>query len=517
MFFQVPRRRLQKVADAFYSFAALDRVMPWPAKLTEQVAEALCEPSLSNPLSKLLLDQGVLSQNDPEDELFPLTRFGESRWANSRHGQSLAESTAQSVTVLDGLSWSELRRLPEGGLIYLGDQGGGFWAGRTLTDDGKIPCARCLMIRYLSGRQASPLLYRALLEGATVAFEHTLPKLDLSSPKVISWSPKGLIEVDEVLPLPDCPDCLTQSRVRTLSVNPFSPVPRLTSQEANHSARLGQLIWLCGCETVGHGGAHDDDFERGRARAVNEALERYAAHFLPPEAKGGEVVFQSSKGPCPFRLQAALLREPGSLSTGLACRDSLEEAVSDGLSEVCERDALARFWLDLQERHCSLVKLETRSVNGLELEIWQVDSYHQPTVLCIGRTETGIVTGSACGPDPRAKALTECLQNATYLASTSERGLSVPPESFEEHMRAYWTGRYRLPSLQPYQVERLTPRPLPAAVYYRDLTPPDLQRLQRHAVRVLVPGLLLLPMSHHDWPAILGKTRKPPAQPHPFG
>lgn len=518
MIFQVPRRCLHKVADTYYSFAALDRVMPWPTALAGQIAQTLGEPTLSDPLTRLLLDQGVFSQSDPKDDLFPLTQVGENGWCNSHRGQSLAATTSRPVTVLDGLSWNELAHLPHSGaLLYLGDRGGGFWAGRTMTEDGKIPCARCLILRYLSGRQASPVLYQALLGGATVAFESQPPEIDLSSPRLLCWSSKGVDEVKEVLPLPDCPRCLERSSLRTLSVDLFSPITRISSQGKNHSARLGQLIWLCQSETVGQGGAFDDDLERGRARAVNEALERYAAHFLPPTSSSTGVRFDSSEGSRLFSPRAALLREPGSISTGLACRQSEEAAISDGLHEVCERDALARFWLALQDRNCQVARLEELSADGLALELWQLESYHQPTLLCLGLTKQGVVTGSACGAEARDKAIAECLQNAAYLAATPERGFSDLPESFEDHLRCYWTGRYRLPELGPFQVEQLTPRPLPGPVFHCDLTPPDLQRLEVHAVRVQVPGLLALPMSHYDWPSILGKSRRPPKQPHPFG
>ena len=519
MFFQVPRKRPQKVDGRWYSFAALDRVMAWPESLSEQLEHTLERPDEADPLTRLLVERGVLERGETANEaLFPLSEVGEGAWANSSRGLSLLESLPECTTVVDGLCWEEIARLPqEGALLYLGDGAGGFWVGPAAASKGRIPCGTCLLLRYLCGRAAAPLLYRALRQGATVAFENEMPPIELSPDSLLCWSRHGVSEVAEVLPHPDCKRCLAQSTVDRLTVSVFGPVTRLTSQGSDHSAGLGQMAWLCGHETVGQGGARDEDPKRGQARAVNEALERYAAHFVPALTPDGDALFESDEGSRPFPLQLALLTEPGSLSTGLACRETLEDAISDGLREVCERDALARFWLDLQDGACQVVLLDRTRLEGRETEVWQVDSYHQSTVICLARTQRGAVTGSACGPEAVSKAKQECLQNLAYLGTRLETVETELPEDFEQHMMAYWSGRYSFPDLAPFAVPRMTPRALPAPVYHCELTTADLKLVGVRAVRVLVPGLLRLPMSHHDWPDLLKGQRKPPELPHPFG
>jgi hypothetical protein len=287
------------------------------------------------------------------------------------------------------------------------------------------------------------------------------------------------------------------------------------------------MLWLAGEETVGRGGAHDQDERRGRARAISEALERYAAHFTPATAEAEGIPFHNELGEAKlFSRRRTLLTEPGSLSTGLACRDNLQDAIADGLAEVCERDALARFWLGLQQGRGTVRKLSQASarVRGLDfaLQHYQLDSYHQPTVLCVGRAgDARVVTGAACGSLEAAsvKALAECLQNAAYLDVYVLDGQD-PPESFEDHLGLYWYGKREFPDLRPYEVEHLEARPLPAPAYHCQLTTPDLVLLGIHAVRVQVPGLLHLPMSHHDWTQMLRDAgcpqTSPPANPHPF-
>ncbi len=520
MLFHLPRRRPHQIGKTWLSFASLTRTMPWPQALHGELKKALNGEAISPALEQLLIQQKVLAEQPPEDVFFPLTEIKRGCWANSSYGRTLlSENVGGPQIVLDALNWADLQHLPlKGALLYLGDAGGGFWASETARKDGSIPCPRCLMLRYLAGRQASPDLYLALRQGATVGFELSKFALDFQDQGLLCFGPHSRQQIERVLPLPDCQACLNRSSSQPLTFGPFSPISKLSSDGSRHAARLCQTLWLCDTETVGQGGSYDVSPERGQARAVNEALERYAAHFLPDPAESEGVRFQSSEGTRLFSLQSALLREPGSVSTGLACRETLELAISDGLDEVCERDALARFWLDLQEKKCQVVLLKRHSQDGLELELWQLDSFHQPTVLCLGRRSgQGAVTGSACGTHSVEKALSECLQNAAYLEAVPADALCDPPESFEHHLRLYWTGRHQFPDLAPFQVESLKPQPLPSPIFHCDLTPPDLKLTGRRAVRVQVPGLLYLPMSHHDWPAVLKTARHPPQLPHPFG
>jgi hypothetical protein len=363
----------------------------------------------------------------------------------------------------------------------------------------------------------------------------------------VRWTGLEPATAEEVLALPDCPDCLRQSSVRSLTPGPFSPVTRVVSLPPRFGAQLPEMLWLCGQETVGAGGAYDEDPERGEKRALHEALERYAAHFTPLPASPRGVLFQSSAGGRWLSRKRALLTEPGSISTGLACRETLQDAIADALREVCERDALARFWLSLQSGECGLRKLEgaagAEQVGGSQqlaggqpagsdqqvggghqqvaLQAYQLDSYLHPTVLCVGRTGAGqVTTGTACGPLSEAlrKALAECLQNVFYLR-TYCRQANDPPLSFADHAGLYWLALRQFPDLDPLCTDAVPVRRLPPCVLHCDLTPPDLRLLGLHAVRVQVPGLLHLPMRHQDWPELLsecGSSLSPPELPHPF-
>ncbi len=283
MIFHVPRRRPHLVGDRWLSFASLTRAMTWPDGLHQELQQALNGNPVSPALQKLLLHQKVFTESPTEDLFFPLAQITKGRWTNSHLGHSiLKQRSEQVVTVLDPLSWSDIQSLPNtGAFLYLGDAGGGFWASQTSSKDGLLPCPRCLILRYLAGRQATPDLYRALREGATVGWETVPADFHIQDSGLLTFGPEGHRFIDRVLPLPDCPACLERSQSQPLTFGPFSPVTKLTTEGHQHSARLCQTLWLCDTETVGHGGSYDTSPERGVARAVNEALERYAAHFVP--------------------------------------------------------------------------------------------------------------------------------------------------------------------------------------------------------------------------------------------
>lgn len=473
---------------------------------------------------ELLRGSQILIDESDAESIFPLAETRPRGWTNSARGARMLETLQGEWTVLDALSRQDLEAMPKrGGLHYLGDAFGGFRVTRTGTSDGRIPCPRCLTLRYLSGRGAHPSLYKAYRSGARVAFpQRDNQDFPCDEGPVQAYGEDSL-EADQVLPLPDCADCLRTAKPRSLQPGVFSPVSRLISLGSNHAAHLPEMLWLSGEERVGSGGCHDDDPQRGQSRAINEALERYAAHFTPVGARPEGIPFQSEGGERLFSHKRALLTEPGSLSTGLACHRDLGQAIEHGLAEVCERDALARFWLSLCTGDCRVVELEGWRDERLTVRRFALESYRFPTVLCLGQTDGGnTVTASAAGLLPLAleKALAECRQNEAYLRTYVEASPTDPPQTFEEHISLYWHGLRKFPDLNPYVVESVETLPLPAPVYHCELTPPDIALLGLHAVRVQVPGLLHLPMAHEDWPTVLEEAgcsdTPPPSQPHPF-
>ena len=505
-------------------FASFRRPYVLPAELADAVRAHLSGAILSARWKETLQSAEILVDQGCAESLFPLAETRPGGWTNSARGAGILKTLPGEWTVLDALSLRDLEAMPKrGGLHYLGDAFGGFRASQTSTPDGRIPCPRCLILRYVSGRGAHPSLYKAFRSGARLAFpQRDNPGFPSDEGPVQAYGEDPL-EADQVLPLPDCADCLRVAKPRSIQPGVFSPVSRLISLGSNHAAHLPEMLWLSGEEKVGSGGCHDDDPRRGQSRAINEVLERYAAHFTPISARPEGIPFQSEGGKRLFSRKRALLTEPGSLSTGLACHRDLGQAIEHGLAEVCERDALARFWFSLCNGDCRVVELDGWRGDRLTVRRFALESYHFPTVLCLGQTDGGnTVTASAAGPLPLAmeKALAECRQNEAYLRTYVETSPWDPPRTFEEHISLYWHGLRKIPDLSRYVVESVETLPLPAPVYHCELTPPDVALLGLNAVRVQVPGLLELPMAHEDWPTVLEEAGRrdtsPPSQPHPF-
>lgn len=529
-----PIRRPHQVGSDLVSFGDLRNHRFWP----QPVAKALLDRVLStdksalaelpSPLRDALIKQGVLveSTTPTRPTVYPLKEIRAQGWTNSDRGARLLTQLGTPMTILDALSFDDLKAIdPELPLLYTGDSKGGFFISPTRPDH-LGACPRCCVLRYLAGRQAHPILYRALASGARVSFER--PPCDehlksfLEDQTALGVFGQGSNQPLSVFSLPDCRICAERPLPQTLTHGLFSPIRSLTSSGPNHRAKLGELIWVSGHESVGHGASWDLDPKRGRQRALNEAIERYAAHFYPPDTSTDRVEFFSPQGSRHFSRRRALLTEPGSISTGLSCREQIELAIADGLREVCERDALAAFWLALDQQRARVVHLDTLTVQGLKVERYLLDSHHLPTVLAIGRTESGnIATGSACNTIDEAldKATEECLQNANSL-SLNKRTPTDPPESFEDHCLLYWREPQRFPNLGDSLVDELDSRPLPGPIYHRELTPKDLSGVGLFAVRVIVEGVLYLPMAHRDWPQVLIDTGREdlstPRSPHPF-
>jgi hypothetical protein len=513
-----PLRRPYDIDGELVLFGQLDRAKTVPGALAERIRRALAQASL-DPRGQ-----------DSVEPVFPLKPIRARAWTNSEVGARILARHDGPLVVLDALSLEDIEALRGRGgpFVFLGDRAG-FATCEAASSDGRIPCQRCLTLRYLSGRRATARLHRALQLGYRVALEH--PGLDVALALSERFATFGELQqtVDEVLPLPDCAECLVRSTVNSVEPGLFSPVVKHVHLGYRHAAHLPEMLWLCCQDTVGGGGSYEEDEALGRRKAIHEAYERYAAHFTPANATPEGIPFQSDAGPRIFSRRRALLTEPGSVSTGLACRESLPDAIDDALAELCERDALARFWLALGSGDVRIRPLEERveslpddpSTERITLKLYQLDSYYRPTVLCVGTTESGnVAVGSSCGSLAAAlqKARAECLQNAAYLRAYCQDPLD-PPESFEDHTGLYWSKLRKFPELQPFERIAVLVNPLPGRIYHADLTPPDLRLLHVHAVRVQVPGLLHLPMSHADWSIILEEAEwkgPPPSLPHPF-
>lgn len=483
-----PRRRPHVVGEKLVSFPTLRKEFVWPAAVAPAIKEALAldDPGvLPSAVLELLRSQGVVVE-ESESILGAFPGF-----------------TLTSLSLDD---------LPESGpFLFPGDPQGGFYARHT--GAGTIPCPRCLMRRYLAGRQAGSLLYQAVQEGADVQFEpcSDLAELSFDGEQVVFFGARPG-QVWEVLPVPDCQVCasrLGEFSEKALEVGPFSPLTRSWVSERGHTVQLPAMQWLVGEETVGGGSAWSPDPETARLKANHEALERYSAHFRPQDMH-----FVNREGERRlFPVARPILTEPGSVSTGLACRLSLEDAVRDGLREVCERDALAHFWLKAEagEPSCKLLGKVG------EVTLLCLPSFEWPTVVAMGADGQGrLFFGSACGEleDAKDKAVQECRQNQDLLSEKPREAVPTEPDSFWEHALYYWGRPELFPELS-YLTES-TVTPLSESVWWLELTPPDLRRLGYHAVRVHVPGLLYTPMSHRDWPTLLQGRHKPPQRPHPF-
>lgn len=493
------------------SLSQLNSAYFWPDdRLAELLMPALKaqDPSiLPVPFIEHLRSQEVIVTH--EDEHYSLREFRTGLFANSTRSLGLArrfEFDTRPLTIIDSLCRADFDQLPEeGALLYLGDKHGGFFAPETATP--KTPCSRCLLLRYISNRQGSPALHSLLENGQRHAF--TLGD-DLSREHFL------IIDDNTVaIPLPDCSSCQKTFEKWPLEISPgpFSALSSMRVIGFETSVDLPQLLWIAGVPTVGFGSSWAQEPESGRVRAVHEALERYSAHFARFDTQDQGALFTSATSDKSFSYQQTYLTEPGSISNGLACRRTLSEAVEDGLREVCERDALARFWLRVCRAEPSAASLGSETVEDAVLEYFLLDSYRHPTVLVVGRANSGSrFVGSSCGELEAAKekARSEALQIKSFL-SQSEALASDSPQTFAEHGALYW----HRPDLFPeIKIDHVKTRPLEREVYHFDLTSNDLRRCGYVVVRVIVEGLLNVPQSHRDWSELLNQA--PPKYPHPF-
>lgn len=340
-------------------------------------------------------------------------------------------------------------------------------------------------------------------------------------------------------------------------------------------AHNGEPLWVTGTPGYSQGAGCGWSEEVARGAAVGESLERYAASHVPKGAvwdvaAPGElpslfVDAQYRQTNFPYRkplageslpwlpitsvtgehrsrapLNLLLLRREGlpgepnhypEVSHGLACSKTLKRAIEGGMREVLERDALTRFWgrlmVGLAEAREVSIEPAGQDLELTVLEVPCLGDYH--CVIVFGRDPQGrISSGSAVSADldqASEKAKLECHHNrAIRLRWPPSTPTAEIPHSFEEHGEYYWHYPEKFPwgplteSLRPSLPQNIQAVP---EAYYADLTTEDVAAAGFRVARVLIPGLLPLPVSHHAWPLGLDRWKgevgtATPRLPHPF-
>lgn len=228
------------------------------------------------------------------------------------------------------------------------------------------------------------------------------------------------------------------------------------------------------------------------------------------------------------------------LTTGLACGPTWNEAVTAGLCEVVERDALALAWLGcIQPRR---IRHEGAPVNadvqtmierlrrgGFRFGLFDLTTdLGLPVIAAVieGHSPLGWIvsfgSAAACDPD---RALLKALVEAAHCRMYVKSLLREQPlwragkrlehvTSFADHARFYTVHAERRAAIDhwwntPHEVEwtQLSAgRPdFPGyEVLAVDITTPDVQDLGQCVARVVVPGLQPL-HGHHAWPHLGGQ------------
>jgi ribosomal protein S12 methylthiotransferase accessory factor len=239
-------------------------------------------------------------------------------------------------------------------------------------------------------------------------------------------------------------------------------------------------------------------------------------------------------------------------STGLACGNTIEEAILSAMGEVVERDSLVCFWLNrmpvtrivVDEGSSIFEPYTTRLAKpGLVYQICEVTTdLGIPTMftLLTGNSTDGrmVNAGSQANLSPtRAtlKSLVEAAQGRPYIRFIikSDPGWQYKPDfstvnSFQDHAAFYTRAPQHQGALDfiaaPIRVKNLSEIPDLSTgsprgdieVYLKllakhdldvivvDLTPPDIDEIGLKVVRVLIPGLQLL-HGDHRFPHLGGK------------
>lgn len=224
------------------------------------------------------------------------------------------------------------------------------------------------------------------------------------------------------------------------------------------------------------------------------------------------------------------------LSTGLACGTTLEEAMSKGLCEAVERDAMALTWV----RGLTPPRVDDAVVKELVGHVLpprdEVVAYDLTTdlglpvfmVICRGQGPRGplVAVGAACHPDARwalRKAAMESSQDRAYVRMLIERDPAWAPAAdfanvsdFSLHARlysaspalaqrglAFLSGNPQATSRARFGPEGAESIPITAALKVPglagaavDLTPPWAASLGLQVARVVVPDLMPLHGDH---------------------
>lgn len=461
------------MGDRLLSFLSLGKVFEWPP----------------GPVSKLLSRSSKLEAM-PKEVLALLKTQG----VIGEHSE--AKSTF--------LRWTDFSS-SEKSLDFGGDLYGGFRARRSDI------CSACLLKRYLASRRASSRLFDALKQGAEVELERgNPPPFEQEEQGVWSWDKEGWRQ-ELALPVPGCQHCWPyRGPLPPLGQGHFQPVRQIDRSGLLTQAALPEILWLSGHSTVGGGASWHEDERLAEHKARNEALERYAAHFERSLEMSNHQGQTRAADP-----QKVFLTRVGSVSTGLACRESLTLAREDGLREVCERHALAQFWLRVDAGEEAGRSLEQMETQGAEIHLLQIDSPHRPTVVASGTDGEGRrFFGSACSELPLAKekARLEALHNLSLLSRMSPPQSYSVPQSFEEHAQYYWWQPQLFPEVvlgQDSSCSELAEND----IWWVDITTEDIKLYGLWVLRVLVQGFLHTPLSHRDWGEL---TSSPPSRPHPF-
>ena len=256
----------------------------------------------------------------------------------------------------------------------------------------------------------------------------------------------------------------------------------------------------------------------------------------------------------PFRINRALGETyiGDGTSTGLACGNSIEEAICSGIGELVERDALACFWLNRLplphieiDEASSIYKLfkEKFDLPGLRYYVCEATTdLGLPVVfsLLVGESTLGrmVNAGSQANLSPQGaalKSMTEAAQGRPYLRFIVQQnprkaytGEFSTVNSFHDHAIFYTKAPQHFDALDFLTSPRPT-KPLSEIrdcstgsvrgdiefylsqlrkhdidVIVVDLTTPDIADVGFNVVRVITPGLQLL-HGDHRFPFLGGK------------
>src|SRR5262249_41240387 len=234
----------------------------------------------------------------------------------------------------------------------------------------------------------------------------------------------------------------------------------------------------------------------------------------------------------------------GYTSTGLACGNTIEEAILSGIAEVIERDALTCFWMNRLPSTAVLIdeasnifgtfngKLAVPGLRYYTCEITTDLGVPAFLSLLVGQSNDGLMVnaGSQAGLCPNKAALKSLVEAAhgrpyvRYILHNQTNWKYMPDFSsvntFQDHAAFYTRAPQHIGALDfirsPVSEKKLSEIPDLSTgrvlgdieVYFellarhaldvivKDLTTPDIDSVGLKVVRVLIPGLQLLHGDH---------------------